>query len=134
LGDTYGTPAARAFIEKFHAEGSRGWQEHRWVRLNCLLISLRDRICNFSKSAAWDRYTTPLDAQLAAALASAPLSKPERRTRDWPSETRLEAGQVAELQALVCALRELEQAFVRAGQTEPYRAIPRSSLRIRHPT
>lgn len=134
LGTTYGKPAAWAFIEKFEAPGSRGWHEHRWVRLNCLLISMRDRIRNFSKAAGLDRYTLPLDAQIDAALRSAPLAKPPRRRRDWPSEQKLQPTQAAELRALVRALCELERAFLQAGDTDPYRAVPRSSLRIRHPT
>ena len=134
LGSTYGAPAAKAFIGKFQSAGSRGWQEHRWVRLNCLLISLRERIRNFSKAAEIDRHATPLAKQLAAALSSAPLSKPERRSRLWPSEEKLTDPQVRELESLVQALYGLEQAFDGAGETQPYRAVPRSSLRIRHPT
>ncbi|HEY1229481.1 MAG TPA: hypothetical protein VGF26_19415, partial [Ramlibacter sp.] len=134
LGRTYGTPAARAFIERFQADGSRGWQEHRWVRLNCLLVSMRDRICNFGKAAGLDRHTIPLQDQLQAALSAAPLAKPPYRSRFWPSEEALAAKQVDELHALVQALCQLEQAFAHAGETEPYRAIPRSSLRLRHPT
>jgi hypothetical protein len=134
LGTTYGTPAAKAFIEKFQSSGSRGWQEHRWVRLNCLMISLGERIRNFSKAAALDRYTTPLNAQLESALTSAPLGKPEWRSRYWPSEQELDEDQVAQLRRLVTALCTLEEAFRPAGESEPYRAVPRSSLRIRHPT
>jgi len=134
LGATYGTPAAKAFIEKFQSAGRRGWQEHRWVRLNCLLISLRERIRNFSKAAAMDRHTTPLAEQFAAALMAAPLGKPDRRSRYWPSEKRLVETQVEELRTLVNALAALERAFEQAGEHEPYRAVPRSSLRIRHPT
>jgi hypothetical protein len=134
LGTTYGTPAARAFIEKFESAGSRGWDEHRWVRLNCLLISMRERIGNFGKAADANRHATPLDAQIAAALEAAPLAKPDRRIRYLPSEQPLDAGEVAQLRALVHALRTLEQAFVQAAEADPYRAIPKSSLRIRHPT
>lgn len=134
LGRTYGAPAARAFIEKFESDGSRGWQEHRWVRLNCLLISMRDRICNFGKATELDRHTIPLEVQLDDALHAAPLCKPQGRIRPLPSEEKLEPRQVAELQTLVTALRRLEDAFECTGETEPYRAVPRSSLRIRHPT
>ena len=134
LGKTYGAPAARAFMARFQSPCSRGWAEHRWVRLNCLLVSMRDRICNFSKAAGLDRHTIPLEQQIAAALSRAPLAKPARRTRFWPSEKPLEALQAAELRDLVKALCQLEYAFEHAGETEPYRAVPRSSLRIRHPT
>ncbi|MBA2963113.1 MULTISPECIES: patatin-like phospholipase family protein [Ramlibacter] len=131
LGTTYGTPAARAFIEKFQ---SVGWQEHRWVRLNCLLVSVRERIRNFGVAARMNRHAVPLLDQIEAAKTKAPLSKPGRRSRSLPSETPLEPGQAAELQALLAALCDLEQTFLQAGDSEPYRAVPRSSLRIRHPT
>jgi hypothetical protein len=134
LGKTYGTPAARAFIDKFQSAGSRGWQEHRWVRLNCLMISLRERMRNFSKAAALDRYTRPLSEQLESALRAAPLAKPDWRSRYWPSEQKLDQDQVDELRRLVTALCKLDEAFQPPGENEPYRAVPRSSLRIRHPT
>jgi hypothetical protein len=134
LGTTYGTPAAEAFIRRFNSADSRGWQEHRWVRLNCLMISLRERIRNFSKAAQLDRHTTPLHDQLTAALKTAPLDRPSWRSRKWPSEEHLDKDQVAELRKLVIALCELEDAFKKPGKNEPYRAIPRSSLRMRHPT
>ncbi|MFO1268733.1 MAG: hypothetical protein U1F67_19395 [Rubrivivax sp.] len=41
LAEKQGKGAAKAFIERFAAEGSVGWREHRWVRLNRLLIALR---------------------------------------------------------------------------------------------
>jgi deferrochelatase/peroxidase EfeB/predicted acylesterase/phospholipase RssA len=134
LGAIYGKPAAHAFIAKFLAPESRGWQEHRWVRLNCLLISMRERMCNFGKAADLDRYTLRIDSQLDAALCSPPLSRPEGRGRVQPSETALDDTQVRQLRALVLALRDLDGAFVEASQPDPYRAIPKSSLRIRHPT
>ena len=134
LGTIYGTPAAKAFIERYLSAGSRGWQEHRWVRLNCLMISLRERILNFSKAAHLDRHATPVHDQLTAALKSAPLGKPDWRTRNWPSEEQLDKAQVAELRKLVTALCKLEKVFNKTGNNEPYRAVPRSSLRIRHPT
>jgi hypothetical protein len=134
LGTTYGTPAAKAFIEKFQAAGSRGWQEHRWVRLNCLMISLRERIRNFSKAAKIDRHATPVEHQFKAALDTAPLGKPDFRSRFWPSEEKLDKQQVDELRRLVAGLCELEKVFENPGEKEPYRAVPRSSLRMRHPT
>jgi deferrochelatase/peroxidase EfeB/predicted acylesterase/phospholipase RssA len=131
LGTTYGLPAARAFIEKFAAGG---WEEHRWVRLNCLLISVRERIRNFGIAAKLDRHATPLAVQIKAALTAAPLGKPARRSRVLPSEAILEPEQADELRALLQALCELESAFEACGDHQPYSAVPRSSLRIRHPT
>lgn len=134
LGKTYGKAAAMAFVDRFQSAGRGGWDEHRWVRLNCLMISLRERIRNFGKALDMDRHTTPLRDQFQAARLRAPLRKPARRRRSWPSEQRLEEPQVEELEKLVRALCQLEKAFGDAGDHEPYRAIPRTSLRMRHPT
>lgn len=134
LGSVYGEAAARAFVRKFRSAEGGGWEEHRWVRLNCLMISLRERIRNFGNAVEMDRHATPLRDQFQAARLRAPLRKPARRSRSWPSEQRLDDAQLGELKMLVQALCELEQAFSDAGNHEPYRAIPRTSLRMRHPT
>jgi predicted acylesterase/phospholipase RssA len=134
LGARYGTPAAQAFIDKFLAPDDRGWREHRYVRFNSLLVSLRARIRNFGAAVALDRHTLALRDQLAAALASPPLGKAPGRSESWPSELTINPAQFQELATLVAALCSLEQAFQWAGDTEPYRAIPKPSLRIRHPT
>ncbi|MFI4926529.1 MAG: hypothetical protein ACHP7E_02425, partial [Burkholderiales bacterium] len=134
LGAKYGKPAAEEFIRKFVDHQARGWREHRWVRFNTLLVALRDRMENFGKSVDLDRHTEPLVPQIQAAAHAAPLLRDPNHVHAWPSEAKLDAAQVAELLDLVAALRQLEQAFDRAGNTEPYRAVPRPSLRIRHPT
>jgi hypothetical protein len=50
------------------------------------------------------------------------------------SEKCLNGAQVKELRSLVEALERLEKAFDFAGDHQPYLAVPRPSLRIRHPT
>jgi predicted acylesterase/phospholipase RssA len=132
LGDKYGKPAAEKFIAKFVGRGGRGWREHRWVRFNCLLIALRDRMENLGKSADLDRHAEPLASEMGAALGSPPLVG--HHVPPWPSESVLQQGQAGELNSLLGALCNLEKAFENAGDTRPYRAVPRPSLRIRHPT
>lgn len=134
LGQEYGQPAARMFIRKFLVADSRGWREHRWVRFNSLLVALRERMQNFGRAADLDRHTIPLAQQIADALQAAPLRKAPNDNLPSPSETPLTAAHAVELATLVQALRDLEQAFAAAGNTEPYRAVPRPSLRLRHPT
>ncbi|MCG2595440.1 patatin-like phospholipase family protein [Ramlibacter sp. XY19] len=135
LGTTYGAPAGQAFVRKFAAAGSAGWEEHRWVRFNCLAISMRDRLRNFRRAVALDRHATPLRTQISDALLAPPLRRPGRRQdRTWPSEQKLTQAQVDELQQLVIALCILEYGFEPTGAEEAYRAIPRASLRMRHPT
>lgn len=134
LGEKYGKPAARDFIRKFVDHDARGWREHRWVRFTTLLVALRDRMENFGIAADLDRHTEPLVPQIQDAAKEAPLRRDTNHVHPWPSETRLAAAQVQELLALVAALRHVEQSFVQAGDTRPYHAVPRPSLRIRHPT
>lgn len=136
LGNIYGVQAAREFVRKFATEGSPGWDEHRWVRMNDLMIALRERIFNFSAAVKLDRYTRNLYEQIGQAGKMAPLRRPSRREvkSAWPSEVPLQKDQVAELHSLVVALCALEKAFKAASPTKPYEAVPRPSLRMRHPT
>jgi predicted acylesterase/phospholipase RssA len=134
LGEKYGKPAAEEFIRKFVDHAGKGWREHRWVRFNTLLVALRDRMENFGQSVELDRHTEPLKRQIHRARKSAPLRRDPDHVRTLPSESKLRSTQVGELLALLAALSQLEQAFDKAGDTRPYRAEPRPSLRIRHPT
>jgi deferrochelatase/peroxidase EfeB/predicted acylesterase/phospholipase RssA len=127
LANDYGRAAAQAFIDKFAQPDSRGWEEHRWVRLNRLLIALRDQIGGFASAAGLRRYARPLDECVQAAVRDAPL-----RGGDAGPQ-KLSAQQADELQQLLAALRALEQAFEAAGDHQPYRSFPRPALRVRHP-
>jgi deferrochelatase/peroxidase EfeB/predicted acylesterase/phospholipase RssA len=133
LAKNYGKPAAEAFRRKFAAEASPGWPEHRWVRFNRLLIALRQQIEGVAFAARLDRYTSPLADQIDDARDAAPLRGPSRGALA-PSEEPLNDDQVRELKRLLAALRDLEVAFEQAGDHEPYIAVPRPSLRVRHPT
>jgi deferrochelatase/peroxidase EfeB/predicted acylesterase/phospholipase RssA len=129
----YGKPAAGAFLKKFAADGSPGWPEHRWVRFNRLLIALRQQIEGFKFAADLDRYTQPLSAQIKESRKTAPL-RGYARGRPSPSEHPLGHDQARELEVLLAAFSELEGSFHKAGDHTPYVAVPRPSLRVRHPT
>lgn len=134
LATTYGHPAAQEFIKKF-VEGEHGWPEHRWVRLNRLLIALRQQMEGFCVAADFEHHTQPMQAQIEASRLAAPLRgyrKPCGKPR--PSEEPLRPEQASELSHLLAALLRLERAFVEAGNHTPYEAEPRPTLRIRHPT
>ena len=94
LATTYGKPAAEAFIEKFALKDT-AWLEHRWVRFNRLLISLRQQIEGVAVAAGFDRYGEPLDARIVEALHIAPLQGPPngapapvRKDADLPTGLR----------------------------------------------
>ena len=133
LTEKYGKPAAGAFLRKFADDGSPGWPEHRWVRFNRLLIALRQQIEGFKFAADLDRYTQPLSAQIEESRETAPL-RGSARGCPSPSEKPLGPGQARELEVLLAALSELEASFHKAGDHEPYVAMPQPSLRMRHPT
>ena len=130
LANKYGRPAGQAFVHKF-VQGP-GWDEHRWVRFNRTLIALRQQITGFRFAAHFDRHTQPLREQIDVALMAAPL---RRHPTDppQPSEQPLTLAQAFELQALRQALERLENAFEQAGDTWPYNAVPRPTMRVRPP-
>lgn len=132
LAKNYGKPAAQEFIAKF-AKDDCAWLEHRWVRLNRLLISLRQQIEGLTFAADLNRRAQPLDVQIDDSLLNAPLRGPTHGS-PGPSEIPLTAEQFGELKGLLGALTKLERMFDRVGSHEPYKAVPRPSLRVRHPT
>jgi len=133
LSEKYGKPAAQAFRKKFADYDSPGWPEHRWVRFNRLLIALREQIAGFACAADLNRYTRPLDDQIRESRRRAPLrGRPDGPP--MPSEQALTDAQTTELEELLAALKELESSFNKAGDNELYIAVPRPSLRVRHPT
>ena len=133
LTQKYGKPAAAAFLKKFADDDSPGWPEHRWVRFNRLLIALRQQIEGFKFAADLDRYAPPLSAQIEESRKAAPLRGASRGCPS-ASEKSLSERQALELEALLAALSDLERNFQKAGNCRPYVAVPRPSMRVRHPT
>jgi hypothetical protein len=119
-------------VAKFASE-DRGWLEHRWVRFNRLLISLRQQIEGLTFAAGLDRYARPLDVRIDESFSVAPLRGRSVGPRA-ASERSLDREQVDELRRLLAALRKLESMYENAGDYKPYVAVPRPSLRVRHPT
>jgi hypothetical protein len=103
------------------------------VRFNRLLIAPRKRIEGFGFAADLDRHTLPLKVHIERSSDSAPLDGPSRGPKS-PSEQPLRDEQASELQDLLIALSNLESMFDQAGNHEPHIALPRPSLRVRHPT
>ena len=50
------------------------------------------------------------------------------------SEKPLSTVEEKELKDLLASLSTLESMFAQAGDNKPYVAVPRPSLRVRHPT
>ena len=133
LAATYGKPAAEEFVAKFVPKvgdnNSFGWREHRWVRFNRLLVALRQQIEGFRFAAELRKQAVPIATQIDESLRAGPLLG---RATERPATLREE--QVEELKTLLAAVSRLEAIFGEAGDHKPYNAVPRPSLRVRHPT
>lgn len=132
LARDYGTAAGKKIIETFVSQdqGSKttqAWRDHRWVRFNALLQSMRDRVNTLALAAERTPYTQPLKAQISKAFAARALEG--KRDHEAP----LNAGQADALDGLLEALIDLEHQFERYGVKQPYRAEPKPSLRNRPP-
>jgi len=124
LAEKYGKAAADAFLEKF-VDGD-GWDEHRWVRFNGLLVALRDRVAQLRIAINQRHHATPLRQQVDGAQSDPPLDGAGRKV--------IRVEQATELLYLIDALEQFDVAFEQAGDTKPYEPQPRPALRIRHPT
>lgn len=134
LARDYGEVAAREFVRKF-SDHAAGWPEHRWVRFNRVLIALRQQIDGFTFSASLRDHAEPMSTQIdMSRLIPALRGQNNGVDPPWPSELPLNASQENELEQLLVALTSLEAAFGHAGSHTPYQAVPRPSLRVRHPT
>ncbi len=126
----YGATAGRALLEKFAATAggsARGWDEHRWVRFNVLIASLREYIEGFAQAAEDTPYCTPLSKQILQACAASPLHG------SGPDEAALTSACADALQEMLAGLQKLEQAFGRANVPQPYRPTPEPVLAVRPP-
>jgi len=128
LAEKQGKGAAKAFIERFAAEGSVGWREHRWVRLNRLLIALRAAMTGVTASTRATRDAPDLAVQARQAAGAPPLRAP-----NGIAQSPLQNLQVGEVEALLRRLRDFEAGFQDAGDSKPYEAKPRPLLRTRPP-
>lgn len=124
LANTYGRPAADAFIARF--VNGRGWDEQRWVRFNMLLASLRARLQAIGMAINQRHHATPLHQQVRDAEHQPPLA--------GDGEKAISRAEARELRMLLAALEQLELDFGAAGNTSPYPAKPQPELRQRAPT
>jgi hypothetical protein len=106
---------------------SAAWREHRWVRFNTLLATLRERVERFSVAVDLDHHSPPLGPQIAQAFLRPPL------TGDSPDSVRLNARQADALDGLLQAIRTLEAEFKAHDTPQPYKPDPMPGLRNRPP-
>ena len=131
LRDDYGKKAADAFLQKF-VNSDVGWDEHRWVRMNSILVALRPRLIGITDSIVWDRHAVPMPEAITRARRTAPLRETDVSNAPPPPPLTLE--QETQLVQLIEAVSRLEEAVRTAGNHNPYRPLPRPNVRVRHPT
>jgi len=132
LARDYGSVAGRKLADKFVTgnapdELSTAWREHRWVRFNTLLATLRERVSLFSAAADLNQHALPVGEQIDEAYLRPPLAG------DLPEDVRLNARQADALDGLLQAIRALEAGFKRYDTAQPYKPDPMPNLRNRPP-
>jgi len=128
MAHRYGTLAGRLFVDQFCSDDGRekaAWREQRWVRLQLLISSLRERLSGLSASAAYAAFSVPLPRAIRAAAALGPV-------RDHGDGGKLDDAQAASLQELLAELVRLE-GLMKAAVPQPYKPRPEPELRLRAP-
>jgi predicted acylesterase/phospholipase RssA len=134
LAQRYGEKVADVLIERFARPASRGWNEHRWIRFNTLLLALRERVQGLRVASEEGHHAVPLPEQIELSVHEAPLKCRHHPPGHGPTDDPIAPEEAVDLQVLLHHLIALEAAFARRGQRIPFDAIPFPSLRIRHPT
>lgn len=128
MASRYGANAGMQFVKRFAGEPgspSEAWEEQRWVRLQLLIIGLRERLSGLAACAQWSAHTTPLDSETVSAAVKSPI-------RDRRGHGALSAKQA---QSVAMMLEELEQLEIKLLETDQgaYVPFPKPELRLRAP-
>ena len=129
MAHCYGTRAGQLFVERFvdkQGQVSQAWSEQRWVRLELLINSLRERLDCLSAAADWAAHTVPMtEAIKRAVIAPGPI-------KDWGDSNKLDKKQQKSLDNL---LRELEllETVLRQAEPQRFKPVPVPELRLRAP-
>lgn len=129
MAHCYGTRAGQLFVERFvdkQGRASQAWSEQRWVRLELLVNSLRERLDCLSAAADWAAHTVPMTEAIKQAVnAPGPI-------RDRRDSNLLSKEQKDSLDNLLRELEHLETAL-RDAVPQQYKPMPVPELRLRAP-
>jgi predicted acylesterase/phospholipase RssA len=128
MAHRYGTTVGRAFVERYCGDGRKekpAWREQRWVRLQLLLSSVRERLNGFASCVAHASHCMPIRQAIHEACDTPPLRKarPERT---------LSPQQAQSLHQLLSEFEKLE-SVLRASPLQDYEPQPEPELRLRAP-
>lgn len=135
---TYGTDAGRKLVAAFGADPQTGavataWRDHLYVRLQVLLVGLRELLKGVEGAAASRAHTLPLKELLQRA-STEPVALAGRENRADPAGRALRPVQVSKLEDALAALAALEAELGRTAAADlPYRPSPQPELRLRPP-
>jgi hypothetical protein len=126
----YGDSAARKLTEQFVPSSADSvttvrWNEHRWVRFNAIMKSLRTSLSGVSAAVRQYQHSWPLEQQIFEATANPPLRGPRERII---SETEA-AGLIQLLHALAVTETKLEEH----SKVPSFEPEPQPELRARPP-
>lgn len=135
---TYGTEAGRKLVAAFGADPQTGavataWRDHLYVRLQVLLVGLRELLKGVEQAAASRAHTLPLE-ELLQRVSTEPVALAGREKRSDPAGRALQPAQVSVLEDALAALTALEAELGRTAAADlPYRPSPQPELRLRPP-
>jgi hypothetical protein len=132
LGCGYGVNAGKNIANAYlgqvplerHSDVSL-WTDHRWVRFNILVKSLRQYLTGFNLAAQSSAGCDTLINQINKAVQKAPLRS---KNSDEPVLTDAQAEQ---LKKVVSAIQNLELELNQLNHPIPYLPLPETELRIK---
>lgn len=129
MAHCYGTRAGQLFVERFagdKGQASQAWSEQRWVRLELLIDSLRERLDCLSAAADWTAHTMPMTEAIRQAVhAPGPI-------KDLGDSNQLDKKQQESLDKLLRELERLE-TVLRDAEPQRFKPVPVPELRLRAP-
>jgi predicted acylesterase/phospholipase RssA len=102
------------------------WSDHRWVRFNLLVESLRQYLNGFGQSVNNPNMGISLINQIHAAQTQAPLKAPQDKT-----EYALTPEQARQLSSIVTEIQNLERSLSKLNLPVPYQPSPMPILRLK---
>ena len=106
-------------------DGTPGWLDHRWVRLNAYLVALKKHLSGFTAAVNNVQETSDYGLQIDQAMIVAPLKSVKYR------ESTLTQKQADALKRAISAITKLEAELSASAVVQPYQPQPQPELTSR---
>ena len=129
-----GVKAGQELVRKFNTDptcsnpqldGTPGWLDHRWVRLNAYLVALKVHLSGFTAAVHNAHETSDYGLQIDQAMIVAPLKSVKYR------ESTLTQTQADALKGAISAITQLEAELSANAVVQPYQPQPQPELTSR---